>query len=143
MISTSLQVPRRQFGSFACSCGNEWKSAYAWDGKYQECRRCLNQILPNSLAPLQYSGGSVGQQPHAEDLCEMCKTLGHSCKGYVPPPVTTVLGDDGESIISLTSTSSSASGGTQRGNNDDDNYRTPVASDDEDFLAGGVNNLTL
>ncbi len=136
-----IQAVGRQFGSFSCSCGNQWKSAYAWEEMYQECRRCTNEVLPYLLVPLQHSGGSFGQQPHLEELCEMCQKLGRSCKGYTAPATTTTSGEDDKSVMSLSSTLSSDSGATQRGNDD---HRTPVASDDEDtFLTDRIHNLTL
>ena len=72
---------RRKFGEFHCTCGNNWKSAYAFAEVWQKCKICDMETYPTNLRPLQYSGNEAGQKPHESDLCGMCQKLGRNCKG--------------------------------------------------------------
>ncbi len=126
------------FGTFHCDqCHNKWQSGYAWDGVGQDCRSCRIMILPHTLEPLKITGTPVGKgQPHREDLCEMCKQLGHSCKNYIPTETDIALMEEipfEEDTQSVITTNSSVVG------DDDDNDdhstsggdRTPINSDDD------------
>ena len=119
--------PKRMFGEFFCSsCQHEWKSGNAWEGKGQQCFTCRRMILPRTLRPLMWSGISRGA-PHREDLCEMCKELGHNCREYNPKPIE--QDDDDQSVRSFSSFTTDNSGG-----DDDASDITPIASDNEDDL---------
>ena len=37
----------RYFGTFECSCGNQWTSAYCWKGEMQACRSCKLESTPS------------------------------------------------------------------------------------------------
>ena len=126
------------FGEFYCeNCNNTWKSGNAWEGTGQQCNMCMEMILPASLRPLRRSGGPRGP-PHREDLCGMCKKLGHNCRGYNPTDHHD--DDDDQSVRSFGSFTTDRSGG---GGDD----ITPTASDDEDtiseMLATKINKLGL
>ena len=111
-------MDQRLFGLFSCNCGNDWPSAYAWEGKYQECLSCGKQVYASSLRPLERGKGGPHQKPHQEHLCEKCQELGHSCTTYSPSirgldsqdEVNDEDSDD-ESIISIGS--STLSSGTE------------------------------
>jgi len=73
----------RYFGKFECSCGNEWTSAYCWEGESQSCKSCNRESLPVVKERLKKNGGNkmckntVGA--HDSARCTMCQRLGHSC----------------------------------------------------------------
>ena len=131
------------FGHFHCGqCKNEWRSGYAWDGVGQECRLCRIMVLPYLLKPLQFNPATSNKgQPHRQDLCEMCKQLGHSCKDYKPKGEDVAMMDeiplehDTQSVI----TTNSSIVGDGDGDNDEDTDstgggdRTPVNSDTDDL----------
>ena len=125
------------FGHFLCDeCHNEWQSGYAWDGAGQECRLCRVMILPHSLKPLKFNSSSGKGQPHREDLCEMCKQLGQSCKSYVPTSDDIAMMDEiplEEDTQSVITTNSSIVGGGEDDDNDSTSGgdRTPINSDDD------------
>lgn len=160
------------FGTFECVCGNEWKSANAWEGVSQQCKDCRKSVLPSDLRPLEYRGGGEGKQPHRQDLCEMCQKLGRSCLDFTPKPPPPPSSEDeltlkedldtneendpdDESVISILSTTSTQSessivsiiSGTssESGGSDDSNQSiTPVPSDTlDDILEAGMDNLDI
>ena len=114
------------FGEFYCEdCDNTWKSGNAWEGKGQQCLKCMKMILPASLRPLKPSGLQRGP-PHREDLCEMCKSLGpgRNCRNYKPTDY--LVDDDDVSVQSFGSFT------TDRSEGGDD--ITPRASDNEEDI---------
>ena len=132
------------FGHFYCDeCKNGWDSGYAWDGVGQMCRICRIMILPHSLEPLKISTAGRKGQPHREDLCEMCKQLGHSCKRYVATGEDIALlkeiplEEDTQSVITTNSSTFGDKGDDDDDNDDDDGgstsagERTPINSDDD------------
>ena len=94
------------FGEFRCPiCNRYWCSGNSWANMGQKCLKCDIMVYPyeqvldyiplmcrcntsfNSLKrPLQrreydeelYDSG----EPHLSHLCEKCKVLGHSCRGW-------------------------------------------------------------
>ena len=119
----SLQeVPRRKFGIFECQdCNRRWSSGHAWPGKGQQCLSCLKMIQPTSLEPLRPSYRRKANEPHQQDLCEMCQTLGRNCAEEVEDE------DEQSDVQSVMSENSSIA--SDDADDDDD---TPVDSDEED-----------
>ena len=90
------------FGDFFCGCGNNWSSAYSWEGMGQQCQDCKTMILPINLRPLCPSSSSNLGPPHMQEYCEMCQRLGYNCRDFSPSD-----SDDAESVVSTISTVSS------------------------------------
>ena len=118
----SLQeIPRSKFGIFECEdCDRRWSSGNAWPGKGQQCLSCLEMIQPTSLEPLKPSHGRKTNEPHQQDLCEMCQTLGRNCTEEEEE-------DEDSDVQSVMSENSSVPS-----DDDDDDDDTTVESDEED-----------
>ena len=71
----------RYFGTFECSCGNQWTSAYCWKGEMQACRSCKLESLPIRKDKLDGRIGRGGTGAHDSLNCGKCRSLGYSCTG--------------------------------------------------------------
>ena len=72
---------KRFYGHFRCeNCGHEWRSGHTWQGYRQECRKCELKNWPEKVYHLEQSAGLISEEPHREDLCEKCQSLGHNCQ---------------------------------------------------------------
>ena len=80
-IKVGGQHTCRYFGTFQCSCGNSWTSAYCWKGEMQACRSCNAESLPVKKDKLD---GRIGRGDGAHDSarCGRCHTLGYNCSGF-------------------------------------------------------------
>ena len=69
----------RYFGTFCCDdCGNQWTSAYCWEGEKQACRRCNRESFPFKKDKLDGRAGG-GNGVHDSARCAMCRRLGYNC----------------------------------------------------------------
>ena len=91
------------FGEFFCKkCDRRWSSGNAWEGRGQQCKRCLTNILPHTLRRLwrpQHLADHE-QKPHMEELCEKCKELGHSCRSQPSYDEESVISTSDSSVVS-------------------------------------------
>jgi hypothetical protein len=70
----------RYFGTFECSCGNRWTSAYTWKGAMQACKLFNVESLPVLKERLLTGGGrGIGGGPHDSAKCSRCRKLGYNC----------------------------------------------------------------
>lgn len=70
----------RYFGTFQCSCGNRWTSAYTWKGAMQACKLFNVESLPVLKERLLTGGGrGIGGGPHDSAKCSRCRKLGYNC----------------------------------------------------------------
>jgi hypothetical protein len=70
----------RYFGTFQCSCGHTWTSAYTWKSEMQSCKSCNKESVPihkEQLQPGKGKGGGGGH--HDSSRCSRCRRLGHDC----------------------------------------------------------------
>ena len=122
---------KRKFGKYNCSCGNNWASGNTWVGKWQKCRDCDAEVMPEGIRPLRPGRARLTvQKPHESSLCQQCIELGYNCRGFIPPDVVVDIPDD-RSIISEASTASSSSWAEEQQLSDEN--LTPVASDEEEL----------
>jgi len=69
----------RYFGTYHCSCGNRWASAYCWKDETQACRSCNSEQLPIQKDQLEGKLGNSTGGAHDSSRCAMCRRLGRDC----------------------------------------------------------------
>lgn len=58
-------------------------SANAWRDMGQQCQKCLINVKPHTLKPLEKPEGLDKSDPnkaHPQNLCEKCQKLGRNCR---------------------------------------------------------------
>eukprot|EP00800_Vazella_pourtalesii_P017417 TRINITY_DN529_c0_g2_i1.p1 TRINITY_DN529_c0_g2~~TRINITY_DN529_c0_g2_i1.p1 ORF type:complete len:454 (-),score=75.41 TRINITY_DN529_c0_g2_i1:355-1716(-) len=91
---------QRMVATFFCTCGNKWKSSYAYNGIKQGCRVCKREVAASDQRPQKRISNQINsflglfpqfrekESSHKQHLCGMCKLLGRDCSRQ------DTLGDD-------------------------------------------------
>eukprot|EP01103_Thecamoeba_quadrilineata_P000722 TRINITY_DN10636_c0_g1_i1.p1 TRINITY_DN10636_c0_g1~~TRINITY_DN10636_c0_g1_i1.p1 ORF type:complete len:197 (+),score=10.98 TRINITY_DN10636_c0_g1_i1:63-653(+) len=75
------ELNKAYYGYYLCRCGSLWESGHSYKHCYQECKKCLEGVLPYQLdRKLWNEDNLINNKPHRKDLCERCQK-GLICSG--------------------------------------------------------------